>query len=123
MRNTLLSAVTRFFVSRHDLVPQTYGSEISHRVGWNEDSPARSRHASAKNKTRVQPSQEADKTLETKYAQNITSLNEKAHELRVVSILEITTQHGALIDKTQTREAKVYNLDAIISVGYSRLKS
>ena len=36
----------------------------------------------------------------------------------VVSILEITTPHGALADKTQTKEAKFYNLDAIISVGY-----
>ncbi|MCL2111920.1 MAG: virulence RhuM family protein [Clostridiales bacterium] len=36
----------------------------------------------------------------------------------VVSNLEITTQHGALPDKTQTKEAKFYSLDAIISVGY-----
>lgn len=36
----------------------------------------------------------------------------------VVSKMEITTQHGAIPDKTQTREALFYNLDAIISVGY-----
>ena len=36
----------------------------------------------------------------------------------VVSILEITTQHGALEGKTQTKDVKFYNLDAIISVGY-----
>ncbi|MDR1518488.1 MAG: virulence RhuM family protein [Dysgonamonadaceae bacterium] len=36
----------------------------------------------------------------------------------VVSKMEITTQHGAIADKTQTLEANFYNLDAIISVGY-----
>ena len=41
-------------------------------------------------------------------------LNEKV----VVSILEITTQHGAIADKTQTKPIKFYNLDAIIAVGY-----
>lgn len=36
----------------------------------------------------------------------------------VVSKMEITTQHGAIAGKTQTKETKFYNLDAIISVGY-----
>ncbi|MCD8210317.1 MAG: virulence RhuM family protein, partial [Prevotella sp.] len=36
----------------------------------------------------------------------------------VVSKMEITTQHGAIADKTQTKEVQYYNLDAIISVGY-----
>ena len=36
----------------------------------------------------------------------------------VVSKMEITTPHGAMERKTQTREAQFYNLDAIISVGY-----
>ena len=36
----------------------------------------------------------------------------------VVSILEITTQHGAIVGKTQNIETKFYNLDVIISVGY-----
>ena len=36
----------------------------------------------------------------------------------VVSKMEITTQHGAMPDKTQTKETNFYNLDAIISVGY-----
>ena len=36
----------------------------------------------------------------------------------VISILEITTQHGAIKDKTQQNETQFYNLDAIISVGY-----
>jgi hypothetical protein len=35
----------------------------------------------------------------------------------VVSILESTTQHGAIKGKTQTLEVKYYNLDAILSVG------
>ncbi|WP_392486844.1 RhuM family protein [Haloimpatiens sp. FM7315] len=36
----------------------------------------------------------------------------------VVSILENTTKHGAIEGKTQTKQVKFYNLDAIISVGY-----
>lgn len=36
----------------------------------------------------------------------------------VSSVLEHTTQHGAIEGKTQTRPIKFYNLDAIISVGY-----
>lgn len=40
------------------------------------------------------------------------------NETVVVSKMEITTVHGAMIGKTQTQEANFYNLDAIISVGY-----
>ena len=36
----------------------------------------------------------------------------------VISKMEITTQHGAIADKTQTNTVNFYNLDAIISVGY-----
>lgn len=36
----------------------------------------------------------------------------------VVSVLENTTKHGAIEEKTQTKQVKFYNLDAIISVGY-----
>lgn len=36
----------------------------------------------------------------------------------VVSILEITTRHGAIEGKTQKIPTQFYNLDAIISVGY-----
>lgn len=32
--------------------------------------------------------------------------------------MEHTTQHGAIEGKTQTKETKYYNLDAIIAVGY-----
>ncbi len=36
----------------------------------------------------------------------------------VVSKMEITTQHGAIEGKTQTKDVDFYNLDAIIAVGY-----
>jgi len=36
----------------------------------------------------------------------------------VISILETTTEHGAIPGKTQTQKVKYYNLDAVISVGY-----
>ena len=36
----------------------------------------------------------------------------------VGSILEQTTEHGAIKGKTQTKAVKFYNLDAIVSVGY-----
>lgn len=36
----------------------------------------------------------------------------------VVSILENTTNHGAIDVKTQTKQVRFYNLYAIISVGY-----
>lgn len=36
----------------------------------------------------------------------------------VCSILEHTTQHGAIPSLTQKKTTKIYNLDAIISVGY-----
>ena len=35
----------------------------------------------------------------------------------VVSILETTTEHGAVAGLTQTQQVKYYNLDAVISVG------
>jgi hypothetical protein len=53
----------------------------------------------------------------TKHFKNIFEsgeLNEKV----VSSILEHTTQHGAIAGKTQETKVKFYNLDAIISVGY-----
>jgi hypothetical protein len=36
----------------------------------------------------------------------------------VISKMEITTEHGAILGKTQTKSTQFYNLDAIISVGY-----
>jgi len=57
----------------------------------------------------------------TKHLKNIFD-SEELEEKVVCSILEHTTNHGALEGKTQTQEIKFYNLDAIISVGY-RIKS
>ncbi len=53
----------------------------------------------------------------SKHLKNIFAEGELDENV-VVSKMEITTQHGAIPDKTQTREALFYNLDAIISVGY-----
>lgn len=53
----------------------------------------------------------------TKHLNNIFERGE-LQEKMVSSILEHTTQHGAIKGKTQTKEVKFYNLDAIISVGY-----
>lgn len=53
----------------------------------------------------------------SKHLKNIFAEGE-LDERVVVSILEITTQHGAIADKTQKVGTQFYNLDAIISVGY-----
>ena len=53
----------------------------------------------------------------TKHLKNIFESGELEEKV-VSSILEHTTQHGAIEGKTQTRNVKFYNLDAIISVGY-----
>ncbi len=36
----------------------------------------------------------------------------------MVSKMENTTRHGAIKEKAQTNEVKIYNLDAIIAVSY-----
>jgi len=43
-------------------------------------------------------------------------------ENMVIRNFRTTTQHGAIVGKTQSRDVKLYNLDVIISVGY-RVKS
>jgi hypothetical protein len=53
----------------------------------------------------------------TKHLINIFESGE-LDESKVSSILEHTTQHGAIEGITQTQKVKFYNLDAIISVGY-----
>ena len=53
----------------------------------------------------------------SKHLKNIFTEGE-LDETVVVSKMEITTSHGAMPDKTQTKEAQFYNLDATISVGY-----
>lgn len=53
----------------------------------------------------------------SKHLKNIFESGELDEKV-VVSIMETTTQHGAMEDKTQTKKVKYYNLDAIISIGY-----
>ncbi len=53
----------------------------------------------------------------TKHLKNIFESGELDEKV-VCSILELPTQHGAIIDKTQNNPTKFYNLDAIIAVGY-----
>lgn len=53
----------------------------------------------------------------TKHLKNIFESKELKEEV-VCSILEHTTEHGAIEGKTQTGKIKYYNLDAVISVGY-----
>jgi len=53
----------------------------------------------------------------TKHLKNIFESGELDEKV-VSSILEHTTEHGALEGKTQTQSVKFYNLDAILSVGY-----
>ena len=53
----------------------------------------------------------------TKHLKNIFESKELEEEV-VSSILEHTTNHGAIEGKTQDIKTKYYNLDAIISVGY-----
>ncbi len=53
----------------------------------------------------------------TKHLKNIFETGELKEEV-VSSILEHTTQHGAIDGKTQTHPVKFYNLDAVLSVGY-----
>jgi len=53
----------------------------------------------------------------SKHLKNIFESGELQEEV-VVSILENTSEHGAIAGKTQTNRVKYYNLDAVISVGY-----
>jgi len=53
----------------------------------------------------------------TKHLKNIFESDELEEKV-VCSILELTTQHGAIKGKAQVKSIKFYNLDAIIAVGY-----
>ena len=53
----------------------------------------------------------------SKHLKNIFESGELEEEV-VVSKMEITTQHGAIEGKVQTKSVQYYSLDAIISVGY-----
>ena len=62
-----------------------------------------------------------DRTVITRHINNIFKDKELERD-EVCAKFAHTTQHGALSNKTQTRELDYYNLDMIISVGY-RVKS
>ena len=53
----------------------------------------------------------------SKHLKNIFESGELVEDM-VVSKMEITTEHGAIPNKTQTKDVTFYNLDAVISVGY-----
>ena len=53
----------------------------------------------------------------SKHLKNIFESGELVEEV-VISVLETTTEHGAVAGLTQTQQVKYYNLDAVISVGY-----
>ncbi|GHV14170.1 DNA-binding protein [Fibrobacterales bacterium] len=53
----------------------------------------------------------------TKHLGNIFKSGELDEKV-VSSILELTTIHGAIAGKMQIQQVKIYNLDAILSVGY-----
>jgi hypothetical protein len=57
----------------------------------------------------------------SEHIRNIFSEGELDEQL-VVRKFRTTTRHGAMPDKTQSRDVQFYNLDVIISVGY-RVKS
>ncbi len=52
-----------------------------------------------------------------KHLKNIFNEGELDEQV-VISKMEITTEHGAITGKTQTKLISFYNLDAVISVGY-----
>ena len=60
---------------------------------------------------------DVDKSTISRHLKNIFSEGELDEKV-VVALFATTTPHGAIEDKTQTRETQFYNLDAIISVGY-----
>ena len=62
-----------------------------------------------------------DRTVITRHINNVFNEGELVKN-EVCAKFAHTTKHGALKDKTQTRELEYYNLDMIISVGY-RVKS
>ncbi|MBR2840930.1 MAG: virulence protein RhuM/Fic/DOC family protein [Bacilli bacterium] len=62
-----------------------------------------------------------DRTVITRHINNVFKEQELDRN-EVCAKFAHTTKHGALSDKTQTRELDYYNLDMIISVGY-RVKS
>lgn len=60
---------------------------------------------------------ERDKSVISRHIKNVFSEGDLDPEV-VVAKKAITTSHGAMPGKTQTRDVLFYNLDVIISVGY-----
>ena len=58
-----------------------------------------------------------DRTTIGRHLQNIFSEGELSKDV-VCADFALTTQHGAIEGKTQTKDVSFYNLDAIIAVGY-----
>lgn len=58
-----------------------------------------------------------DRSVVTKHLKNVFESGELKEEV-VCAFFALTTQHGAIPEKTQVRDVKFYSLDAIISVGY-----
>ena len=53
----------------------------------------------------------------SKHIKNIFNQNELIESM-VVSKMEITTQHGAMSNKTQSKIINIYNLDIVLAIGY-----
>jgi hypothetical protein len=62
-----------------------------------------------------------DRTVISRHIRNIFKEGELLKEV-VCAFFALTTQHGAISGKTQTKNVEYFNLDVIISVGY-RVKS
>lgn len=58
-----------------------------------------------------------DKSVVSRHIKNIFKEGELKKE-EVVAFFAITTQHGAIDGKTQTKQVAHYNLDLLLSVGY-----
>ena len=58
-----------------------------------------------------------DRTTISRHLKNIFETGELEEKVVCAEIAH-TTQHGAIVGKTQTKPVRFYNLDAIISVGY-----
>lgn len=58
-----------------------------------------------------------DRSVVSKHIRNIFKDNELNKKV-VCANFAHTTKHGSLLDKTQTRDIKYYNLDIVLAVGY-----
>ena len=58
-----------------------------------------------------------DKSVISRHIKNIFTQQELDKEV-VVAFFATTTQHGAIIGKSQTNQVGYYNLEMILSIGY-----